>query len=218
MHITKEDVLKKLAKLNPNKAQGPDNIPSSILKQCATELAAPLATLMNRSLQEGVIPSEWKLAHVSPIFKKGKKDTPGNYRPDDLNRLQLWSDAWQLRFNAEKCKVMYIGKNRNPCEYKMTSKGERITLESVSVSLEKDLGVNIDSDLKFSKHVSIQVNKANNLLALIRRGFTMLDKVSLSTLYKSMIRPHLEYGNVVWYPRLKGDEEQLEKVQRLATN
>ncbi|XP_005097745.1 FAD-dependent oxidoreductase domain-containing protein 2 [Aplysia californica] len=97
----------------------------------------------------------------------------------------------------------------------MTSKGERITLESVT--LEKDLGVTIDCDLKFSKHVSIQVNKANNLLALILRGFTMLDKVSLPTLYKSIIRPHLEYGNVVWHPTLKGDEEQLEKVQRRAT-
>ncbi|RUS72071.1 hypothetical protein EGW08_020166 [Elysia chlorotica] len=134
---------------------------------------------------------------------------------EDLNRLQLWSDIWQLRFNAEKCKVMHIGKNEDPNEYTMRSKGECITLESVST--EKDLGVNIDSDLKFSQHVSIQVNKANRLLALLRRGFTVLDRESLPTLYKSIIRPHLEYGNVVWHPRFKGDEEQLENVQRRAT-
>lgn len=36
----------------------------------------------------------------------------------------------------------------------------------------------------------------------------------MSTLYKAIIRPHLEYGNVVWHPRHKGDEEQLESVQR----
>ena len=97
----------------------------------------------------------------------------------------------------------------------MTSKGESVTLESVIV--EKDLGVNVDSDLRFSKHVSIQVQKANRLLSLIRRGFPSLDSVSLPLLYKSIIRPHIEYGNVVWHPRYKGDEQQLENVQRRAT-
>ena len=46
---------------------------------------------------------------------------------------------------------------------------------------EKDLGVNIDEDLKFSEHIEIQVNKANKLLGLIRRSFTHLDKESIST-------------------------------------
>ena len=55
------------------------------------------------------------------------------------------------------------------------------------------------------------------MLALLRRGFTALDSVSLPILYKSIIRPHLEYGNVVWHPQYKGDEQQLERVQHRAT-
>ena len=131
---------------------------------------------------------------------------------EDLDRLQLWSDMWQLRFNAEKCKVMHIGKNEVHSDYKMDSKGNRISLENIK--LEKDLGVHVDDELKFKEHILIQVEKANKLLGLLRRGFTMLDSYSMSTLYKAIIRPHLEYGNVVWHPRYKGDEEQLESVQR----
>ncbi|RUS84500.1 hypothetical protein EGW08_007739 [Elysia chlorotica] len=87
MYVTEEDVIKKLNRLDPNKAPGPDNISSSILKQCSNELAAPLAILMNKSLEEGVIPSEWKMAHVSPIFKKRKKTAPGNLRPVSLTSV-----------------------------------------------------------------------------------------------------------------------------------
>ena len=77
-------MVKKLSKLNPSKACGPDGIPSAVLKNCASELAEPLTTLMNRSIKGGVVPSEWKLANVSTIFKKGKKTSPGNYRPVKL--------------------------------------------------------------------------------------------------------------------------------------
>ena len=61
------------------------------------------------------------------------------------------------------------------------------------------------------------VQLENKLLALIRRGFTSLDVTSLSTLFKAIIRPHLEYGNVIWHPRYKADEELLESVQRRMT-
>lgn len=95
---------------------------------------------------------------------------------EDLDRLQLWSDMWQLRFNAEKCKVMHIGKNKVHSDYKMNSKGNRISLETIK--LEKDLGVHIDDELKFKEHILIQVEKANKLLGLLRRGFTTLDSHS----------------------------------------
>ena len=51
------------------------------------------------------------------------------------------------------------------------------------------------------KHVEIQVNKANKILGMIRRAYTYIDKDTMRLLYKSLIRPHLEYGHVVAYPR-----------------
>lgn len=59
------------------------------------------------------------------------------------------------------------------------------------MQLEKDLGVNFGPDLKFKELSNIQVEKANRLLALLRRGFTAMDSSSVSPLYKSIIRPHL---------------------------
>jgi len=64
-------------------------------------------------------------------------------------------------------------------------------------------------------HVTNVVNKANQILGLIRRLFTCMD-LSLMQ-YTALVRPHLEYGNVVWHPFLKKDIELLESVQRRAS-
>ena len=57
-------------------------------------------------------------------------------------------------------------------------------------------------------------NKANLLLGLIRRAFTYLDGALMKQLYTAIVRPHLEYANVVWHPYLKWDIELLEMVQQ----
>ena len=75
------------------------------------------------------------------------------------------------------------------------------TLETTSD--EKDLGVTIDSDLKFQAHVSKAVNKASRMLGLVRATFTCIDEITLPKLFSSMVRPHLEYGNVIWSPRYR---------------
>ena len=82
--IKESEVRKRLEKLNPNKATGPDGIPPRILKELANEIAEPLTIIMNKSMLEGKIPLIWKKANVVPIFKKGKKNIPGNYRPVSL--------------------------------------------------------------------------------------------------------------------------------------
>ena len=82
---------------------------------------------------------------------------------------------------------------------------------------EKDLGILMDSELKFSKHVEEQVNKANRILGLIRRSYQHLDKESMKLLMTALVRPYLEFGNVVWAPRLQKDRLLIEGVQRRAT-
>ena len=73
-----------LKSLDPNKATGPDEIPARILKETATTIAPSLCKLFNRSLGEGYIPSEWKLANVVPVYKKDETDHVENYRPISL--------------------------------------------------------------------------------------------------------------------------------------
>ena len=61
------------------------------------------------------------------------------------------------------------------------------------------------------------VKKANSVLGVIKKSFATLDTKILPLLYKSMVRPHLEYGNVIWGPHYKGDQVIVEKVQKRAT-
>ena len=85
------------------------------------------------------------------------------------------------------------------------------------VDHDKDLGVTMDVDLIFDKHISNKINKANGSVGLIRRSFIHLDEESFLRLYKALVRPHLEYANPVWAPRFKRQAEVIENVQRRAT-
>ena len=67
--------------LNSNKASGDDGISHKMLKGVSKTVSRPLCILMNRSFDEGIFPDIWKLANVIPIFKKGVKSQPSNYRP-----------------------------------------------------------------------------------------------------------------------------------------
>ena len=82
--ISKEKVLKKLNKLNPSKSSGPDNLHPRVLKEIGPAIADPLTLLFNNSLTLRQIPDQWKTAVITPIYKKGKKSDPGNYRPVSL--------------------------------------------------------------------------------------------------------------------------------------
>ena len=78
--LTRENVLNSLKKLKPKLTQGPDNIPSFIIKDCAEAFAAPLCIIFNLSLKTNTFPNNWKLARIRPILKKGDPSLVDNYR------------------------------------------------------------------------------------------------------------------------------------------
>ena len=390
--ITKEDICKLLKKINSNKSPGPDGFHPQLLKELAEEISEPLSNIFQKSLSEGTLPTDWKEAQITPLFKKGSKQDPGNYRPvsltsvvckilesvirdkvinhlmtnnlltscqhgfvhgrscttnllkthddwskflddgakvdavyldfakafdsvphqrllvkvremgidgkvfswieqflkdrkqrvsvdgqlsewstvksgvpqgsvlgpvlfviyindlpsvvdsccimfaddtkiynsvntrdqteklqNDINSLTEWSDKWQLRFNADKCKVLHLGKDNQKHVYKMKKHGSDEVVDLQETKLEKDLGIFTDNELKFSTHVEKQVNKGNQLLGLIRRSFQFLDGDTMKTLFVAIVRPHLEFGNAAWAPIYARDKELLEGVQRRAT-
>ena len=79
--IMTESVEEVLLALDPNKAEGPDGVETRILKECAEELAPKLQQIFRKSLDESVVPRQWKEAHVVPIHKGGSKAIMGNFRP-----------------------------------------------------------------------------------------------------------------------------------------
>ena len=388
LRVTPNAVQNKLAGLDPNKANGPDNIPARLLKELSKELSLPYCLLFNKSLESGEIPLDWKKANVKAIFKKGTRSDPGNYRPvsltsisckilesfirdaivdhmksnklysqcqhgfrrhrscitqllevmedftklienernidiiyldfkkafdsvpherlliklesygitgninlwirdflnnrqqkvrvsnsyseeakvlsgipqgsilgpvlftlfindlpdnlsstckifaddtkmyntpqnqkdiqDDLNRLTDWSKTWKLFFNTSKCKVLHVGKSNPKYKYTMEQEGDETEVQECTQ--EKDLGVVFDNKLKFDLHVQSAINKANKMTGIIKRTFSFLDIPSFMRLYKAMIRPHLEYGNIIWSSsNLIRQSKAIENVQRRAT-
>ena len=390
--ISLEAIKKRLSSLCPSKSCGYDEIHPYVLKTCAAEFARPLRLIFQRSLTEGHVPSTWKLANVSPIFKKGSRVTASNYRPvsltsvvckvmerivrdalmrylesegliakeqhgfvnkksctsnlletldlvtkelsegnsvevvyldflkafdmvphrrlllklkgyglkddllkwlesflsgrkqrvvlgetasdwvevtsgvpqgsvlgpllfviyindlpeklinhsklfaddskiiailnsllnnvlqNDIDAVTHWTSEWLMRLNALKCKIVHFGKPQEDCigyTIEDLSVGSRVPLE-VSCC-ERDLGVYVSSDLKWSKHVQMIASRANRVLGMLVRTFTSRDVSLWKTLYVSLVRPHLEFASSVWNPYLKGDIKMIEKVQRRAT-
>ena len=69
--VTPEMIAKKIKKIKNNKSHGVDEIPPKLLKEIVEQISTPLAKLFNLSLEEGIVPSEWKEANITPQFKKG---------------------------------------------------------------------------------------------------------------------------------------------------
>ncbi|PJE77977.1 hypothetical protein CI610_03092 [invertebrate metagenome] len=87
VEITEEKIVKAVNKLKPNKAAGPDNIHPRFIKETINELKESLNLIFNKSFDQSTLPSDWRHAHVTPIYKKGPRNEPGNYRPISLTSV-----------------------------------------------------------------------------------------------------------------------------------
>ena len=110
----------------------------------------------------------------------------------DLNKLAAWSKDWQMPFNLDKCKVMHVGGNNQEHVYQLNNK------VIASSGLEKDLGVWTNKDLKCGSQCSKAATKANQMLGLIKRTIVQKNKDVILPLYKSLVRPHLDYCVPAW--------------------
>ena len=383
VNFTWEKVKKKLDGLNKDSAGGPDGIPPRILKEFSKELSKPLTILFQRSMDESVIPADWKDSEVVPLYKGGSKFEPPSYRPvnltvaccrvmeslindevethletnklirqtqhgfrrghscqtnliefwgkvlewvdegepvdvkfydfakafdkverrrlvlkvrakgikgkllawiaewlrgrrqrvviegetsewepvassviqgsvlgptlfkifiDDIDaetevlsskfaddtksaqvvrseedrdryqregeKFEKWADTWGMTFNADKCKVMHVGRNNQRLPYTMSGQQMKTT------EVEKDLGVMISRDMKPSQHCAKAAKSGNSTLGQISRAFHYRNKEVMAKLFKVFVRPKLEYAAQAWSPWLDKDCELLENVQK----
>ena len=118
----------------------------------------------------------------------------------DLDILSEWQKRWLLSFNTtdKKCKVLSISKT-----------GTRETISKYylndsllpNVACEKDLGVNIENNLTWNSHIKSNISKAKQCIGWVKRNVISRDPAVMVNIYKSLIRPHLEYCVQLWSPK-----------------
>ena len=142
-----------LSNLDPHKAPGPDGIPPRLLKETSSSIAPVLTLIYKASLNQGKLPSDWKRAFVVPIFKKGSRTDPSNYRPVSLTCIccklleHIISSAISSQANHHNiiCKQQHGFRKNRSCETQL--------LETVNdLALSLNAGEHIDFILfDFSK-------------------------------------------------------------------
>ena len=103
-----KEVEKLLRNLDIYKSPGPDSLPPRILKECASVLSSPLCFFFNKSFSTGKLPHLWKLANITPLFKKGSTTDRNNYR-----QISLTSIVCNITEKIIKSQVMHFWRDIN---------------------------------------------------------------------------------------------------------
>ena len=172
-------------------------------------------------LDDDITSKVLKFADDTKVFRKIKSDADRQHLQDDLNKLIEWSEKWQMLFNFGKCKCLHTGHGNEDAQYTMGDTVLNTTLK------EKDLGLTISADMKVSEQCGIAAAKGNQILGLIRRNIVYKEKELIIPLYKTIVRPHLEYCIQAWSyemrlkecglttletTRLRGDQIEVFKI------
>lgn len=162
-------------------------------------------------LETGINSDIGKFADDTKIGRPVANDNDARMLQEDLDRLSEWSEKWQMKFNVNKCSVMSVGKGNVPVDYKLnnTSLGRSHS--------ERDLGVQVSSNLRPREQCVMARNKANKILGFIGRCVTNRSSEVILKLYLALVRPHLDYAAQFWSPYYRKDIDSLEAVQRRMT-
>ena len=158
-------------------------------------------TILTSQLQLSYLLMTLSYIHTSPIL------LPLCFKAS-LTLIQAWSTIWQLRILYPKCSILTIGPHQQTNIF-------QIDLNQISsVDHVCDLGITIDSKLKFQRHIHTIISRANHRKSLILRCFLSRNQTNLVRAFKTYVRPILEYASTVWSPSYITDIIAIERVQK----
>ena len=137
---------------------------------------------------------------------------------DDLIKISNWTHQWKILFNPEVTKQAQ--------EVIFSRKSQKVTHPTVYLnnspvtwsSSQKHLGIHFDEKLNFIQHIKEKISKANIGIGAIKKLNNTLPRKTLLTIYKSFVRPHLDYGDIIYdQPNNENFCNKLETVQYNAT-
>ncbi|KAF2346656.1 Reverse transcriptase domain [Trinorchestia longiramus] len=162
-------------------------------------------------LDVGIISNINKFADDTKLCHRAFTERDRVTIQSDLNRLQQWTETWQMSFNIEKCSVIHVDANNRYFQHTMYD----IPIETVQQ--QRDIGVIVTENLKHDRQVEKIVKNASRIIGFTARNFEYKSKNIILPLYKASVRPHLEYAVQFWSPTLRKNINKMEKIQRKAT-
>ena len=117
---------------------------------------------------------------------------------EDLNLISNWAFKWKMSFNpdpSKQAKEIVFSKKRCVTQLPVLMFNNNVISSTDS---HKHLGMILDSKLSFIKHLKEKISKANKVIGIIRRLYNFLPRFTLINIYKAYVRPHLDYGDVIY--------------------
>ena len=142
----------------------------------------------------------------------------------DLNSIRNWARQWRMLFNPDPMKQaveITFSTKRNPINHPVLKFNN---VPVAKVDEHKHLGMILDSKMSFASHIQVPTLKCRRGIGMIKYLSTYLPRKTLEQLYKSYVRPHLDYGDVIYHvphnecelshtPFLTRNMEKLEQIQ-----
>ena len=130
---------------------------------------------------------------------------------NDIFRIYEWSVKNNMKFNSLKFELLRYGKNTELKDSTRYVTPEWKLIEDTETV--RDLGVTMSNDCTFHQHINNIVESAKIMSSWVLRTFSTRERIPMMTLYKSLVRPLVEYSSALWSPIAKGEIKKLEDVQ-----
>ena len=146
------------------------------------------------------------LSSITKLFAEGTSifsvvhdvDLSAKQLSNDLNKISGWAFQWKIGFNPDLSKqaqkIVFSRKNHKLSHPKVNFNNSTV----VQSTCQRHLGLYLDEKLNFWHHIKEKISKAYRVIAVIKKLQNTLPRQLLLTIYKSFIRPHLDYWDVVY--------------------
>ena len=195
-------------------------VEGSISEPCSVRSGVPQGSVLGPSLflvyindlPEQITSQARLFADDTAAYRIRASATDIDHLQEDLRRLEIWEDSWEMSFHPDKCTTLPVTRKTTPFTSEYHLHGQILkTVESA-----KYLGVTIQKNLSWDKHINNVCVKANKTLGFLRRNLKISAIKLKETAYKTYVRPILEYAATVWNPFSAKHIDRLEAVQRRA--
>ena len=154
------------------------------------------------------------LQYDTKLCRNINSTTDSESLEQSLSNLNTWSNDNNIRFNAEKCKVLSVTRKKNPVNYNYHLGPYSL----LCIGKEKDLGVIVTNNLVWNTHIDMVTAKANKMRGVLKRTCPLLTRTKIRrSLYLSLVKSKLCFGSEIWSPSNVSVKIKVEGIQRRAT-